>query len=134
MAVASDLRFIVSVLRILSEQRLRITKPDFVAAAEMFLGTPYLWGGKTSLEGLFRRGLEREGKALRELLEHPEAAWKDYVRHDALAPLLASPAADHPAELHTTAWLAVGFELWNGNRMSRLGTRHPPLVRAEGAG
>ena len=91
-------------------------------------------GGKTSLEGLFRRGLEREGKALRELLEHPEAAWKDYVRHDALAPLLASPAADHPAELHRTAWLAVGFELWNGNRMSRLGTRHPPLVRAEGAG
>jgi hypothetical protein len=43
------------------------TAPDFVAVAERFLGTPYLWGGRTSLgvdcSGLVQLALEAAGIA-----------------------------------------------------------------------
>ena len=41
------------------------TEPDFVAVAEAFLGTPYLWGGRTSIgldcSGLVQLALEAAG-------------------------------------------------------------------------
>jgi cell wall-associated NlpC family hydrolase len=43
------------------------TAPDFVAVAESFLGTPYLWGGRTSIgldcSGLVQLSLEAAGHA-----------------------------------------------------------------------
>ena len=43
------------------------TAPDFVAVAESFLGTPYLWGGRTSIgldcSGLVQLALEAAGHA-----------------------------------------------------------------------
>ena len=43
------------------------TEPDFVAVAEAFLGTPYLWGGRTSIgldcSGLVQLALEAAGHA-----------------------------------------------------------------------
>ena len=43
------------------------TAPDYVATAEKFLGTPYLWGGRTSLgldcSGLVQLALEAAGQA-----------------------------------------------------------------------
>ena len=43
------------------------TEPDFVAVAEAFLGTPYLWGGRTSIgldcSGLVQLALEAAGQS-----------------------------------------------------------------------
>ncbi len=43
------------------------TEPDFVAVAEAFVGTPYLWGGRTSIgldcSGLVQLALEAAGHA-----------------------------------------------------------------------
>lgn len=90
--------------------------------------------GKTSLEGLFVRGMDREAAVFRRVLEQPEASWRCYVRPDVLAPVLAAPAGSHPPELRTLAWLAVGFELWNRNRGSRLEAGLPSVVVPGGVG
>ena len=45
-----------------------VNEPDFVAVAEPFLGTPYLWGGRTSIgldcSGLVQLALEAAGHAV----------------------------------------------------------------------
>ena len=47
--------------------RIGETEPDFVAVAERFLGTPYLWGGRTSVgldcSGLVQLAVEAAGHA-----------------------------------------------------------------------
>ncbi len=47
--------------------RVGTAKPDFVAVAEAFVGTPYLWGGRTSIgidcSGLVQLALEAAGQA-----------------------------------------------------------------------
>lgn len=89
---------------------------------------------KTSLERLFERGLEREAVVLREILEHPEASWRRFVRPHVVESVVASPGASHAPEHRTLAWMAVGFELWKRGPESPISTRLPADVLSGGVG
>jgi len=58
-------------------------EPDFVAVAERFLETPYLWGGVSSLgldcSGLVRAGLHAAGRACPRDTDMQEAFFEDIV-------------------------------------------------------